>query len=99
MVIYVPFLLESDTNFNMQKKELKEALRSNMVRDLFSPISFLKSINHAKSTGSFRLQRLLFYSFNTEVISRAAAIVCIIDLLMLPDKIHLESVTLTPGCQ
>lgn len=34
------------------------------------------------------LQRPLFYSHGTEVISRAAAIVCIIDLLTAPDKMH-----------
>lgn len=68
-----------------------------MVRDHCLPISFSENINHAKSTSSFRLQRLLFHSFNTEVISRAAAIVCIIDVLMLPDKIHFESVAPTPN--
>lgn len=41
-----------------------------------------------KSHGSSLLQRPLFYGLGTEVISRAAAIVCIIDLLTLPDKMH-----------
>lgn len=59
-----------------------------MVWDLCSAILFSEDINHIKSTGSSPLQRPLFYSLGTEVISRAAAIVCIIDLLMLPDKMH-----------
>lgn len=75
-------------------KRWQEALRSAMVRDLCSAILCLKDINHMKSTGSPLLQRPLFYSLSTEVISRAAAIVCIIELLTLPDKMHRESASL-----
>lgn len=63
-------------------KRGQEALRSAMVWDLCSAILFLEDINHMKSTGSPLLQRPLFYSLGTEVISRAAAIVCIIELLI-----------------
>lgn len=75
-------------------KRGQEALRSAMVWDLCSAILFLEDINHMKSTSSPLLQRPLFYSLGTEVISRAAAIVCIIELLTLPDKMHWESASL-----
>lgn len=59
-----------------------------MVWNLCSATMFSEDINHMKSTGSSRLQRPLFYSLVIEVIMGAAAIVCIIGLLMLADKIH-----------
>lgn len=69
-------------------RKQQEPLRSAMVWDLCSAILFSEIINHMKSAGSSRLQRPLFYSSGAEVISRAAAIVCIIDLLTPPDKIQ-----------
>lgn len=78
-------------------KRVQEALRSAVVWDLCSAILFLEDINHTKSTGSPRLQRPLFYSLGTGVISRAAAIVYIIELLTLPDK--MQRVRVASGCQ
>lgn len=85
------FVFASQGNACRHMRKQQEPLRSTMVWDLCSVILFSEIINHMKSTGSALLQRPLFYSSGAEVISRAAAIVCIIDLLTPPDKIQWHS--------